>query len=358
VSNRFLDPHNGAEITGVQPAEEFDWEHAHAEATEQEFERRITRNAIPACELIHAPKLVADEYIENLSIAGGLTILAGDPKVGKSTLLYHALGCLASDEPFLGAKCTNVSVLYQSELSANILQAQIEKVPGLTAARKVYFIPAENCAKITFDYDSHGERQVYREPYVVWGEQLKFWADQLRETGAKIFVLDTLMTFIGLEAGGLNDPAAVAGRVASLKRALLGVNSKISILILHHLRKGDGNREKGAIDMAGSYALRASSDINVSLISGGNATYLRGLKVESRLRTVEERQIVLMNNEYVAYGKGDNTTLQEYLAAHPEDAGLDRWPLMKKSGCSAWAARAYIKERDEKSEVPKQSDGE
>jgi hypothetical protein len=126
-------------------------------------------------------------------------------------------------------------------------------------------------------------------------------------------VIDTLMTFVPFQDGMSSDASQVARYLSQLKARVLGMNKNASIVILHHLRKGLTGADKNFNDMAGSYAFRASTDMNILLTKPfGKGDTRRRMAVEGRLEGESSVVIDLTDDGYVL--------VRDVAAAEPNDS--------------------------------------
>jgi hypothetical protein len=234
---------------------------------EQQSKPRLTITATELCRRIQTPLTV---YCPHFAIAGALTIVAGDPKVGKTTLLLHLLNAVTTGGRFLGEQCPKVNALYATEQSSIVFKEQLVKVPSIAENKKLHIIPLEmNCDWEEDGCWDDGSPRYSQKPIEDWPQQVESWRRRIIETNAKILVVDTLVSFANLESGESFD-AGVMTRIFMGLKSLFTTRPDLAIIVLHHLRKGDGARPKpirSFADVAGSYALRAATDQNVVMFA-------------------------------------------------------------------------------------------
>lgn len=126
---------------------EREYEETQREQAAKDAEHAQWQKAMPHYGLISAegmfsvPYKEPDAYLDGLIYSGSLTILAGDPKAGKSTLLLHALDSMSRGAKFINRSTTRCSVLYASEQPFASLFAQVKRVPGLQKNKHIFFTP-------------------------------------------------------------------------------------------------------------------------------------------------------------------------------------------------------------------------
>jgi RecA-family ATPase len=250
-------------------------------------------------DLLTLPDPPVKAYCPGLIYADCLTVLAGDPKEGKSTLLQHAVHAIATGSMFLEQQCERAKVLYCSEQNRGSFKHQAKKIQKLRGLKGVFVIPVEeNHKRVEVKtlkdgryepiLDTEGNPVMQDKPFADWKEQVEFWREQLLRTGARVIVIDTLISFARLKGGDSYDAGAMTALLMELKTLYSSVPG-LAIVVLHHCRKegqwkgGDHEVRKFA-DMAGSYAIRAASDQNILLFSPDkkNDPRVRTVKVEGR----------------------------------------------------------------------------
>lgn len=196
---------------------------------------------------IQAQNIPDPEFIlHNLLLEGGITLLCGDPKCGKSTFSRQLMAAVSNGDDFLGFKTKKAKVYYHSledriKFSANSLQA-------LSADMK----------------DTH----ILTEPIDDWAEYFK----DLDDGETKLIVLDTLC--LNLNISDLNDYAKVTKAIKPFK--VFAGKSKSHIMMLHHLGK---NKEQGAqSQILGSTALAGIVESSIILRrDDNNSIYLTNI---------------------------------------------------------------------------------
>jgi RecA-family ATPase len=172
--------------------------------------------------LFARPKPLVKHYIPDLIFAGSITILAGDPKAGKTTFLLHALGALTQGKDFLGNKLDRHTVLYASEQTEYPFRDQAEKVPTLYDNEQFRVILYEdNVRRVagTRFNDKTQQNETVEEllPPSTWDEQIVFWKQAIQKNKAGVFVIDTLTAFSNFRSGEAFDPGVVQVRLQLLK---------------------------------------------------------------------------------------------------------------------------------------------
>jgi hypothetical protein len=186
-----------------------------------------TLKFISAAELRDAtpdePPWVWDGYLAH----GGITLVAGKPKAGKSTLVLALVEALAAGATsFLGRAITPGAVVYVSEEGAGTL---VNKLPA-----------------------SHTIRVLTREaawPRPSWPVLVEAAAQEGRRIGAALLVIDAFAFWASFAEGAENDAAATQGAIAALGPA---TTAGLAVVLVHHQRKsggegGDAVRGSGAI---------------------------------------------------------------------------------------------------------------
>ena len=188
---------------------------------------------------------------------GGVTLVAGPPKGGKSTIVSNLERCRETRELFLGAwhVATGPTLLVTEESGV----AVIYKTHGLSKLA-VLDRRAAVGARLTFE----GVLAVIAE-----------WSTA---NPRGLVVIDTLAIWAGIEDE--NDASEATRRVAEVM--VLAATTNLAVILVHHTRKGGGEQGEG---IRGSSALLATVDIAAELnyvAPGSDRRYLdvRGRVIE------------------------------------------------------------------------------
>jgi hypothetical protein len=188
-------------------------------------------------------------------VPGAVTLLAGKPKIGKSTLA-HALaeGAASGAGAFLGRTLRSGPVLYASEESISTLAGSFPR--------------RENIYLLSRDW---------AWPKPRWVDLLAATAEAARNTGAVLAVVDSFAFWNGLTGDGEQS----AGYVQPLLDGLAVLTAAgCAVLLVHHHRKSGG--EAGDA-VRGSSAIAGAVDAFAELERIENAPPgERGLVVTSR----------------------------------------------------------------------------
>jgi hypothetical protein len=184
------------------------------------------------------------EWLWNRLVApGSTTLLAGQPKVGKSTLLYGLLGAMSNGVEFLDRPTRASTALILSEEPREAIQAKIVRFGG----------------------EHHGVPRTDLRAFT-WPEQIEQATQYALDRKVALIVVDTFAELAGLRGEDENDAGAVLGALDPLKAA---AEQGLAVLIVHHQRKS-GGRYGSAV--RGSGALVAAVDISAELNRGKKAT--------------------------------------------------------------------------------------
>jgi len=178
--------------------------------------------------------------------AGTVTLLAGSPKAGKSTLAVALVEALAAGErDFLGHRLEGGPVLVVSEEAGLTLRDK------LTDRENVHVLPRDP------------RREDGRMPDVwppAWDVLLDGAAVEARRRGAALVVLDTFGHWSRLGAEAENDAGAVHAAMQPLGR--LAAETGAAVLVVLHQRKGGGEHGEA---VAGSHRIIAAADVVLEL---------------------------------------------------------------------------------------------
>ncbi|MDK2742556.1 MAG: AAA family ATPase [Nitrospira sp. BO4] len=186
-------------------------------------------------------------------VRGGLTVLAGDPKVGKSTYAYELIERIALGEEFLGEAVTEEKVLllgleeHRRDMIARLRRRSEEALKG-----RVKVV----CGQLPFSPKIHMEI-----------------ADYIMREDIGLVVIDTIPAWWNLKDE--NDASEVLKKGYPFLNVIRGTNA--AWLGLAHTRKSGGGHGS---DIRGSSAFVGLVDIAVSMKrtqSGGNQRMLEAV---------------------------------------------------------------------------------
>jgi len=203
--------------------------------------------------------------IDGLLPARGLSIMASDPKCGKSTVARN----------ILHAVCTGGSVLNR----------QAYKVPA------VYYCLEESANEVRKHFQqlgTDGDLLQIRCGPIPRSLALELLAKDVEETGARLVVVDPL--FDVLEVDEVNAYAEV--NIAMKRLLSIGRKSGAHLMAVHHITKGTAGT--GASGILGSTALRGATDVNILLFKA---------KSGKRFIMTEQRYGQSMENTELLYDR-------------------------------------------------------
>lgn len=173
--------------------------------------------------------------VENLLPVGGLVLLAGKPKSGKSTLARQLAGCIATGKDFLGRKTHKGSVLYfpLEEIDTEVVRHF--KLLGLTCRESINLYFSVQCK-----------------------ERIAPLQNEIEKYKPAIVIIDPLFRFLHFRDG--NDYADVNKTLAPLMDVARQTHTLI--LCIHHTGKND---RFGGDSVLGSTAIFAAVDTLIIL---------------------------------------------------------------------------------------------
>lgn len=227
------------------------------------------------------PPWVIDGYLAR----GVVSIIAGKPKVGKSTLVFAATDAIASGvDEFLGRKVNGGPVVYVSEEGAS------------TLAHK---LPRGNVRVLSRD-------NAWPKPS--WPDLIAGSIDEAQRVSAVLLVVDTFAFWAGLGAEQEKDAGATQAAMDLLVQA---ANAGLAVLLVAHSRKGGGEDGEG---IRGSNAIPGTVDIVLELERPSKtAGSQRVLLALSRYPTTPGALMVERADQsrYVVLGEGDRADGRE-----------------------------------------------
>lgn len=262
------------------------YEHAYKEYLAEESIPEKYAPAISAKDLFRRPKLPITSYIPGFIYAGSLNLVAGEPKAGKSTLVWHLINAIGYGDKFLGEDSRKANVLYVTEQNEVSFRQETAGIPKFTENPNVYILLPESA------------------PVGSWPQKIQFWGDKLIATNSSILVIDTFGSFANLPPGGENDSACIAERLMGLKQ-LYKNKPNLAIVLVHHIRKPSADPRFPAKDFAdlrdarGSSAIVGGTDWCVMLSKGQNT--VRNIHTEGRFGPEQKFSLALTDNGYVEH---------------------------------------------------------
>ena len=190
--------------------------------------------------------------VSPLIYQGGVTLISGPPKAGKSTLAAQIQRCSETGDLFLDAVVIPGPVLLVTEEGG---VAVGWKVAGLT------------------DLDIYDRRASAGETFEATLTKISVWCDA--HPRAVVFI-DTLSIWAGISDE--NDASKVTAAVALVMR--LAQEQDVAVVLVHHSRKTGGTHGEA---IRGSGAILATVDISVELKRTSEDSDDRWLDVQGRV---------------------------------------------------------------------------
>ena len=204
---------------------------------------------------------------ENMIPAGGVVMLAGTPKAGKTTLVAQLVAAVSTGDEFLGlgTKKTKVLWLGLEEREQDVAQ----RFDALGAGKNLRF---------------------QRGPLRATLPALEAMRQYSIDEGIGMVVVDTLSKFWGLRDE--NDAADVDRAMDNILQFARATNT--AVLLLHHLRK---NPADDGADIRGSSAIFAAMDNAIMLRRDQKSETRRTINCLSRYSETPLRLFFEMKND-------------------------------------------------------------
>jgi hypothetical protein len=204
---------------------------------------------------------------------GHITLLAGDAKAGKSTLVYGLLGALENGSTFAGRPTRKTKAAVISEEGRDTIREKLQRFGGGT-----HLVVAP-------------EHLYLKE----WGALIEQVTDLAIENGCGLLVVDTFANLAQLRDDEENSAGAVIAKLAPLLRA---AHKGLAVLLIHHTRKSGG---ANGVGVRGSGALTARASIVIQLSRIGTKGAKRQLDGIGHFQdTPETWKVELTDSKYVA----------------------------------------------------------
>lgn len=236
-----------------------------------------------------------------LVYAGGVTLLAGPPKAGKSTLASNLQRCRETGESLLGSwnVVTGPTLLVTEEGGVAVAY----KTEGLHALEVM-------------------DRRAAVQAELGFPQMLDAVGGWATEHPGGLAFIDTLAIWAGID--NENDASEVSAAVA--KVTALAQATDLAIVVVHHARKSGGENGEA---IRGSGAILATVDIAVELSRVSPTSDDRWLDVQGRV-ILPMRYLLTFDRASMAYALGDTSAakleaIEADLAGIPADGpGLTR----------------------------------
>ncbi len=182
-----------------------------------------------------------DWLVNGFLTAGGISVFAGPPKAGKSTLVRQLCKAVCRGQPFLTRDCKRGKVLYLAlEEQASLLREQYQKL----------------------DLTEHDEFYLHIGPITGQSTHADFEAVIL-DLKPSLVVIDTMMLFTKVE-----DKNYAANNDAIEKLRNIARTTGTHILMIHHSNKNP--EAEGANAILGSVAIQGAVDCIILFKETGN----------------------------------------------------------------------------------------
>jgi AAA domain len=217
---------------------------------------------------------------------GALTLIAGRPKVGKSTLAFALLKQTVTGEPFLGLATCASGVLLLSEEREGTLA---EKARRWNLNGRVHLL---------MRHQAHGHP---------WPQVVDEAVAYCREHDLGVLVVDTFDKWSGLRGDAENNAGSVLEVLEPLQRAAA---AGLAVLVVAHQRKslGDfGEAVRGSNALTGTVDVVAELERPRSDVLAGEG--VRVLNAVSRYSSTPE-ELVIALTDYGYEARGDTLEAQ------------------------------------------------
>ncbi len=215
-------------------------------------------------DLLEMPPQEIEFIVEGMLMKGGIGLLAGKPKAGKSTLARILALSVARGTPFLGFPVRKGPVLYYG----------LEEI--------------ESEVRRHFEeMGADGTEEIFISTQPLPGREVELVSEDIKRFSPSLVILDPLF-----RAVKVRDASAYAEVSSALEPLLLlARESGAHIFCVHHLGKG---ARAGADSILGSTAIRGAFDVNILL---NKNDHHRTIQSENRYGEAIEETVLLFDPE-------------------------------------------------------------
>ncbi|MEQ1857239.1 MAG: AAA family ATPase [Longimicrobiales bacterium] len=252
-------------------------------------------------ELLRAPECI----VPRLAYRGRLVVVAGPDKSGKSTLAAYAIAALSNGEPFLGEP---VSTRYGRSVLVGL-----EEAVGDEVRRLADIDAAPMCVQILTQAAGAEILTRTRELLTAWP--------------ADLVVVDSLSEYARSMQGAVPEDGDTAGWAAAIRPLVsLAREFDLAVLVLHHVRRSDG-QYRGS----GEIAAACDAILEMEVAKQGEDPTLRRFK--GRGRWAVEPWSMRLGENRPELGEGIDLSLDARVLLHVEGIpGLSTRELCRRTG--------------------------
>ncbi len=262
-----------------------------------------------------------------------ITLLAGSPKAGKTTLLFALLDAMTREAPLFGLETRNTGVLILTEQNASVLRSTVDN--------------------FGFEFDRERVRVMYRRrqpPELTWQELIEQAVIRCQREGLGVLIVDTFQSWAQFTRD--NDMPEVRAAISALERA---AESGLAVLVNHHHRKAGGSHGD---EVSGPVALAAGVDVIVSLRRHPSAgDNVRKIAADGRSMTTPAELIVRLEDGRYVLVEDDRQTSAAIVSAALRDGPAGYQELEERTGMPRRTVERVIGRLRESGDVTERREG-
>lgn len=303
----------------------------------------------PADVLLEFDMMDTTDIVEKIIPAQAITLITGDPKVGKTTLLYRLIDMMTSGDIFCDLEVRSVVCWILTDEGTRSLGPLLRRVgPRIPTNHKII---------------QYGQMADYSWPQIVNGlikeyNRIKKTYEEREDRPAKqehsgypktpdpellpdVIIVDTLGQWTGMQDINAYHNAITAFKWLKKLRDTI----QVAVIPIHHTNKGGGDTVHSSL---GSTGIPGQSDHIVTISKDSDDDCKRHLDPSGRFDDLTEPLVVAYNKEdgsYVrSYGrKHQETKTADLLRLFEDKDELKTSDVAKAWGCSNEIARRQIR---------------
>lgn len=266
-------------------------------------------DAMPIADFLQEETQPLDWLVDDVILAGGLSMISAKPKVGKSVLATALLSSVGLGLNFIGRQTRKAACLYLS----------IDQARAITQVR--FRTMFEHSTELP---DLYVETSVSENVQ----DRLNWLRDQVTRLNLSLVVIDTLAVFLPhlFGSGKMSDGGYTSGLDSMNELRKISADTGAHVCVVHHDKKGESEYGEGIL---GSTSLLGAIDTHINLGRDVNGRHIsimhrHGGDLDKTYYALDEYgHPVIAGNAADLKAEKLSSEIVEFLANHPESTTED-----------------------------------